>query len=380
LNNSFNICTKVSVILSGGGAEWLPIATYFSKELDVGPAASQARIEITVTRSTSHSPSRLYGVSGGSDGDNFVVPDGAGHWCAFDPSALTVSQDLDVRLDVCCGMFRPTVLLDWLVMPIAHFGLAAFGLVPFHASAARISELPGPVVFSAWSGVGKTNLVMWAMTRGGEFFGDDQVIAETAGRLYPSFRRIGVYGYNRTLAPALPMRVRAKLSVGDTLHSRARMHKGRAAYVLAYAANGLASTRARAIDLGGTQATLTPAHAHVICRAVSGDSIDKTVEVERDPASLSALGRAHVAVMEYEYGWFRRFLQTWQWATPSSLDPWDRLQERWIVNLEAYFRAVPHLLSLDVPHGPARATARATWERVIAALTDRSVEAAYDSE
>ena len=236
--------------------------------------------------------------------------------------------------------------------------------------------LPGPVIFSAWSGVGKTNLAMWAMTRGGAFFGDDQVISETTGNLYPSSRRIGVYGYNRTLAPSLPLRIRAKLGVGDAIHSRARMRKGRVAYVLAYAANGMASTRASAVELGGTEAAVTRAHAHVICHAVSGESSGQVVEVVRDPTSLSALGRAHVAVMEYEYGWFRRFLQTWQWATPSPLDPWERLQAQWIINLEAYFQAVPNLLSLDVPHGPALATASATWERVIRALTSGPLEAA----
>ena len=123
---SFSVCNKLSVNLVGDQEKLQAISTYFSKEFDIGGAPTPADIEISATGSTSHNPSRVYGVSGGRDGVNFVVPDGAGHWCTLDPGKLKVSQDLGIRLDVCCGLFRPTVLLDWLVMPIAHFALAAF--------------------------------------------------------------------------------------------------------------------------------------------------------------------------------------------------------------------------------------------------------------
>lgn len=364
-SRSFRVAEKVEVILSLESAAPGPIGSYLAKELEVfDPDGSEecARIRVESSGATSHQPDVVFGVTGGIDDGRFVVPDGAGHWCSFDARQCAIDRRMTVDLDLCCGKFKPTVLLDWLLMPISHFALASYGLVPFHASSARLpDQAGGPVVFSAWSGVGKTNLVLWAMGQGGSFFGDDQVIVDAHARAYPSHRRIAVYGYNRSLIEGLPQRARLKLKLGDSVHTIARNRRGRINYVLAYVANGFGSMRVAAADLGGTVGATSAVSAHVVCRSVSSDGSVKLSEVPRREEISSAYSGAHIAVMEYEYSWFRRFLQTWQWAMGSEIRPWELLSEHWTASLESYFQRVPRIFELEIPRGVPSSVAEEVW-------------------
>lgn len=363
-HSSFRIGSKVEVILGDEPVDWSPIAAYLARELEVGASGTHegCHIRIAASGATSHHPERVYGVSGGLDGGRFVVPDGAGHWCAFDPRQCVVDQKMRVELDLCCPHFRPTVLLDWLIMPISHFAMAAFDFAPFHASAAKLpGQSIGPTVFSAWSGVGKTNLVLWAMGQGGSFYGDDQVIVGADAQIQPSYRRIAVYGYNRSLVAGLPTRARLKLKFGDSVHRAARTRRGRMNFALAYVANGFGSLRVAPTELGGQIGETETVSAHIMCHSLaSGDSVS-LLKVPRDDGTALAYSRAHIAVMEYEYSWFRRFLQTWQWAVCSDVIPWDALAARWTSSLECYFRAVPNLFLLNVPRGLPKSIAEEVW-------------------
>jgi hypothetical protein len=352
------------VLHESDGIDWSPISHYFSQELASTPIRQGVgRIVVSADGGTGHHQGRTYGVSGGIDNGHFVVPDGAGHWCQMEPARLRVDPRLKVSLNLCCSQFRATVLLDWLIVPLAHFILAAHGCAPLHASGAVIPSLQGPVVFSAWAGVGKTNMVLSALGRSGAFYGDDQVIITNAGDIYPSARRVSVYGYNREFALHLRRRAKAKLRVGDSLHFVARRSKGRAGFLLGYAANGVGSSRASATELGGRPGTTTAVMSHMVCHSSSPHSSPTLIPIEKDVRALRSLAAAHVAVMSYEYVWFRRFLQTWQWSMVGSDDPWVQLQNQWIENIWNYFKAVPDLASLSIPRGGA-ADPEALWRLV----------------
>lgn len=346
------------------------MASYFAQELAAGESVSSgggACVRVQVSEDIGHLPQTIYGVSGGrTRSGRFVVPDGAGHWCGFDPRALRLAEDMDVDVDLCCDEFNPSVLLDWVLLPIAQFAHAAMGISPLHASAAAIPSDAAPFVFAAWSGVGKTNLVLHAMLEGGGYFGDDRVHVDIRGQALPSSRRVSIYGYNRLLAPSLAGSSRRRLLLGDALHRGARKLNGRAGFVLSYVANGLGATRAGADELGGCAGDPGPVQAHVLCVSSSslGPEDDPIVE-ELPRASYADLARGHAAVMEYEFVWFQRFLQTWRWAESAAEDPWRDLTQKWECNLRQYFERVPRLYLLTLPHGSPASVAPRAWGKLL---------------
>ena len=365
-----------STLVFGGtdGDDGNMISDYLDQELKhLEEVPVTPTVRLLIDPDVGHTPASTFGVSGGiSIQGDFVVPDGAGHWCAFDPGALGVSHLSRTLIRICCGQFKANVLLDWILLPVAQFAAAAGGVVPLHASGASLPGMPGPVVFSAWSGVGKTNLVLWALGQGGAYLGDDRVYVHADASASASTRRVSIYGYNRHLARGLDGRQQVSLLVGDTLHRLGRRQRGRLGFLLSYAANGLGSTRVAAAALGGEKGPLArvSVQAHVVCRAAPDLDAPRVVELAQEgPDQVVGFAKAHVAVMEYEFVWFRRFLQTWAWASRSPADPWDELCDKWTTNLADYYLSIPRRLQLDLPVGRSADIAPAAWGEVTRALS-----------
>lgn len=356
--------------VEGQSADWEPVSAYLKQELapfEHHRSAGCPAVRLKMDDSVGHSPRTVYGVSGGRlQSGLFVVPDGSGHWCHFDPGSLDTVSALVSDVTVCCGRFNPGVLLDWILLPIAQFSHAAMGIMPLHASAASIPHHADPFVFSAWSGVGKTNLVLHAMQQGGGYFGDDRVHVDTHGYAHPSTRRVSIYGYNRKLAPMLSSRKQRRLRVGEILHTGARQMSGRAGFVASYAANGLGSTRASAAELGGVQGSIARVRGHVLCQSSSELSSQDEPVLERVSIDGAlGLARSHAAVMEYEFVWFQRFVQTWRWAMGVEHDPWRSLMLTWDTNLAAYFERVPQMYRMTLPHGSPVSVAPRAWTSLL---------------
>lgn len=341
----------------------------------VGQIQLTPQVVVGLDGQVSHEPDRIFGNTGGMTGQTFIVPDGSGHWCSFDPSSLQPGSQTVVKLGLCCSHFKATVFFEWLLMPICHFVLAQAGYAPIHASGAtRPPYSEAPVVFSAWSGVGKTNMVLAALRSGGQYFGDDQVIVRDTGAALPSTRSIAVYGYNRKMVTNLGGQSQIKLRLGSAMHSIARRSRGRSKQVISYLANGLTSVRATSEELGGQPTSPTLVAAHVLCHSIPrGSTLTCTSVAGDSPKSLRDFASAHVAVMEYEYIWFQRYLQTWRWAVKADQDPWTDMTQLWLKNLVGYFDRVPLVLQLGVPLGSSSTIPDESWKAVsLAVRSNRS--------
>lgn len=346
---------------------WRNVRRYFDAELDQAPFGSSAHISLSIDNTIGHRPVTVLGVSGGrlSDG-RFVVPDGAGHWCVLEPGSLQGHYNAVDQVQLCCSEFKATVLLDWVLMPLAQFTQVATGSAPIHASAASLERDAPPIVFSAWSGVGKTNLLLHALAQGGVYYGDDRVNITSTGSIVASSRRVSIYGYNRSLAPRLSASKKARLTLGDTLHRGARRLPGSAGFLLSYAANGLGATRAGAAELGGQKGTHAVPAAHVLCFGSRQlDSRSEPLVQRLHAPDLNALARSHVAVMEYEFIWFQRYLQTWRWATSSPDDPWKHLISRMEENVRSYFAASERVFRMILPFGSPAGVAPRAWAQLV---------------
>ena len=329
---------------------------YFSTELTAVPVAdNQPELMVRPREEVHDAPlDRIFGTTGGVTGEAYLVPDNRGHWCEVPFKDVAVGATSPWELRPCCDRFSPTVLLEWLIIPLAHFHLAKRGYAPLHASSASVAPMfPGPIIFSAWSGVGKTNLVLSALSSapGGSYYGDDQVIVSNRGDVLPSSRTISVYGYNRRLAPNVGAGKRTRLAAGEAVKALARREQTRIprlSKLLIYASDTFSNVRVNASVFGTVPSSLSAVKAHVRCW--SSPSVGAAALSLAPSAKESDLAAQHLAVMEYEYVEFRRYLQTWRWATTASHDPWALLSSLWHKSLCEYFESVPIIYDLILPN------------------------------
>ncbi|GGK83651.1 hypothetical protein GCM10011509_35140 [Ornithinimicrobium pekingense] len=79
---------------------------------------------------------------------------------------------------------------------------------------------------------------------------------------------------------------------------------------------------------------------------------------------MERLAGAHVPVMEYEFVWFQRYIQTWRWAMLEDFDPWATLRDQWTANLTGYFSRVQDTYTLSVPLGSPASVAPQVWDLI----------------
>lgn len=347
---SYAGCVDVQIPTSAG--EWNRI---FERELLSLRSQACARSRIVIESqgmagNCTRWVDRSYGTSGVTlRSGEFACPDRRGHFCRVDFAQLAVQEDIWLHVETCCERFSPSVLLEWVVIPCAFFPLAARGFAPLHAGGYANREKSGFVI-SAWSGVGKTNLVLWSIRNlpGARYLGDDLVLASAWGAALSGSRTVSLYGYNRGVAQANGL-VDLKLLLGGAARRLAHGWLGstRVADAVLYVGNALSNVRLevdrpRLID----QVEEIRVGVHARCSSVREESPPSIRPCNHHPAVEAA---RHIAVISYEFVQFRRFLQTWQWATGTSADPWLRLTTTWQKLLDGYFDSLDVIYEVLIP-------------------------------
>ncbi len=348
----FSVYGEVDVVLD---ASLEHAALTFERELVPtrgGGAAPTIRVEPDPT--IGHRPARRFGVTGAATGERFLYPDGRGHFCELDLARLEVTADLDTTVRICCPAFSANVLLEWVVLPLAYFPLAARGWTPLHASGVARSTAGGATLFAAWSGVGKTNLVLTHLrgAAAGTYFGDDIVLVHADGTAMPSSRTVSAYGYNRRLVGTLPRLVGLRMRCADLLRRsalRSARVLGPLQPLLLHVGTVLANHRVeipRARAPGDFQARQVA--AHVRCVAATRTGIEPTLTALDAPPPATAAA-THLGALDYELIQFRRLIETWRWAAGAPADPWANVRARWAENLEAFFARQRRYFELELP-------------------------------
>ena len=343
----FSYLGIVDVVVPQGFEELAAICRRELLEQDVREAASC--IEIVVgDEDDLHAPRTTFGVAGalGPNGETLAT-DGRGHFCEVSLDDVSVG-DLSTRLRVCCRSYSAAALLEWLVIPLAQFVVAGRGFAPIHASGVAFGARPA-YVFSAWAGVGKTNLVLAGMQldETARYLGDDIVTVSADGRALASSRTISAYGYNRQLLPD-SAKTSARMRVGERLQRVGSARRlGRLGPIVVYAGNALSNQR---LDVRrprrASEVSTHDVGFHFRC---FNERVGRELVVRKSRFAPDAAAAAHLAVMDFEFVQFRRFLDASEWGTGRPLGLWGSLRETWRPTLAGYFDAVPAHHELAIP-------------------------------
>lgn len=342
----FSYLGIVDVVAPQGFEEFVSICRRELVEQDGRHATSC--IQIAVGRDGLHRPRSTFGGAGalGRNGETLAT-DGRGHFCEVCLDDVTIGE-ISTTLRVCCSSYSAAALLEWVVIPIAQYVVAHRGFAPIHASGIAFASGPA-CVFSAWAGVGKTNLVLSGiqLDESTTYLGDDTVTVSGEGRALSSSRTVSVYGYNRELLPA-SVKVSPKMKAGEYLQRAGSTRRlGKAGPLMVYAGNSLSNMRLdvprprRASDVSAHEVG-----THFRC---FNEHISNEVEIRDVRFAPDAAAAAHLAVMDFEFVQFRRFLEASDWAAGNPRGLWASLRDTWRPILTGYFDAVPEHRELAIP-------------------------------
>lgn len=324
----------------------------FSRELaPTVERTGSATISIEVDPTIGHDPDERFGVTGARLGERFLYPDGRGHYCELDADQLADPGWTSTAVRLCCPEFSANVLLEWVVLPLAYFPLGELGWTPLHASGIAYPDERRAVIFAAWSGVGKTNLLLSRLAEQTDavYLGDDIVLVHVDGLARPSTRTVSAYGYNRRLVGKVPLSVGFRMRLGEAVRraALAGLASGRFQSSLLVVSSGLANHRVD-IARARSSADFAPCDVTTHVRCVSTTGADPPA-VRKIDGLRGASAAAHLAVLDYEFIQFRRLIETWRWATRASRDPWASLRARWERNLEDFFGVPRSYYELSLP-------------------------------
>lgn len=227
-------------------------------------------------------------------------------------------------------------LLNNLVIPIALTSAITDGCAPLHASAFVIA-VDGRalgVVASAWSGVGKTNLVLQAMKHdNAHYVADDQVLVRGNGEMLSTHRRVSAYVYNSAhLPPGYRPRLAKRVSY-QAAQTIAASSFGRVLQPLPKLAVAKLGSIPVALQTEARQRVHT-VDIHAVLRS----------SVEDMSFSPVATAYRHQAVMRFEYSQFLNYCAAGTWASRHG-DAWEECSSRFgsplAQVLESYFAHVP---------------------------------------
>lgn len=358
-----NIAGLVNVALPPQSGK---IGALFHDELIAGSspsAVTQIVLRLASSPTSFHRPKGTVGTTGAIAHDgSYLCGDGRGHYCRAQLETLSVHEGADIDVEICCDGFSAAALLEWIVLPMAFFPLARAGICPLHASGVGCSDGPN-VVFAAWAGVGKTNLLLRKLTSDARsvYLGDDSVLVSSSGDALPSSRTISLYGYNAEVAPPLPLREMVRMDLGHRLRRAGEGRRGRFAQLAVYGGSVVSNTRLalRRVDRS-EQVVPRPIDIHFICRTILAKRVGSSAKVGPRHDCVDS----HIAVLDYEHVNFRRHLQGMQWVQPGTADPWDDLRIAWRGILSRYFAHVQNVRVLELPKDQTPAHIDEAWRLI----------------
>lgn len=106
----------------------------------------------------------------------------------------------------------PSVLYYYIVEEIIRYKLITEkDTIMLHSSAVKYKD--NIIVFPAWGGTGKTNLVLALMRRGAEFYSDDLLFLNNYGYATPYVKPLNLFNYNLQWFPDIKSQIGIKKKV-----------------------------------------------------------------------------------------------------------------------------------------------------------------------
>lgn len=129
-------------------------------------------------------------------GDNFVYVDKYQNKAVFPIGKLSSSEPLIILVE---QTIVPSLFYEIVIRMVIRHRLLSKGISFVHSSGIVVGE--EGIIFPAWGGTGKTNMVIQFLRDGADYLGDDLVLTSADGMLFAFPESISMFDYNFNAFP-----------------------------------------------------------------------------------------------------------------------------------------------------------------------------------